>query len=195
MKSIRLASALAGAAIACAALLGGCASGEGASSGAASQAPSSAPATTAAPAKNTTVDFRKQGDTDTLGVWWWQVATVKSADAQLKFLQENAVSEIYLCIDGMSEASNAKATFADVRAFVKKAGQIGMRVAALTGDYAWINPDSTGFEAYVEKFKAYQAAAAEDEKFYSMHLDVEPHQHPDFKTGEEGRASSLPILP
>ena len=187
MKSIRLASALAGAAIACAALLGGCASGEGASSGA-------APATTAAPAKNTTVDFRKQGDTDTLGVWWWQVATVKSADAQLKFLQENAVSEIYLCIDGMSEASNAKATFADVRAFVKKAGQMGMRVAALTGDYAWINPDSTGFEAYVEKFKAYQAAAAEDEKFYSMHLDVEPHQHPDFKTGEEGRAKVMQLF-
>ena len=194
MKSIRLASALPGAAIACAALLGGCASGEGASSGAASQAPSSAPATTAAPAKNTTVDFRKQGDTDTLGVWWWQVATVKSADAQLKFLQENAVSEIYLCIDGMSEASNAKATFADVRAFVKKAGQMGMRVAALTGDYAWINPDSTGFEAYVEKFKAYQAAAAEDEKFYSMHLDVEPHQHPDFKTGEEGRAKVMQLF-
>ena len=194
MKSSRLASALAGAAIACAALLGGCASGEGASSGAASQAPSSAPATTAAPAKNTTVDFRKQGDTDTLGVWWWQVATVKSADAQLKFLQENAVSEIYLCIDGMSEASNAKATFADVRAFVKKAGQMGMRVAALTGDYAWINPDSTGFEAYVEKFKAYQAAAAEDEKFYSMHLDVEPHQHPDFKTGEEGRAKVMQLF-
>ncbi len=70
------------------------------------------------------------------------------------FCQNNVVSEIYLCVDGMADNDSAKASFADVRAFVKKAGSMGMRVAALTGDYGWIEPDSTGFERYVEKFKS-----------------------------------------
>ena len=194
MKWMKLA-AVAACACVTASLVTGCTSdgGENASSSAPSSTSTTTAGTTQAP-KNTTVDFRKQTDTDTLGVWWWQVNTIKSSDQQLAFLQENAVSEIYLFIDGMSEASNAKASFADVRAFVKKAGDMGMRVAALTGDYAWINPDNTGFEKYVEKFNAYQKAAAEDEKFYSMHLDVEPHQHPDFKTGEEGRAKVMQLF-
>ena len=179
-----------------ASLLAGCSSEETGSETSASipSAPSAATTTTAATEKNTTIRFRTQEDTDTLGVWWWQVNTIQDSDGLLGFLQENAVSEIYLCIDGMTDSDGARASFADVRAFVKKAGGMGMRVAALTGDYSWIEPDSTGFERYVDKFNAYQQAAAEDEKFYSMHLDVEPHQHPDFKTGDEGRAKVMQMF-
>ena len=116
------------------------------------------------------------------------------ADTYLDFCQKNRVSEIYLCIDGMSEAANAKDTFADVRAFVKKAAAKGIRVAALTGDYQWINPGNTGFQTYVDKFGAYQKAASKEERFYAMHLDVEPHQHPDFKTGADGRAKVMQLF-
>jgi hypothetical protein len=150
--------------------------------------------TTTTETKKTTIDFRKQEDPDTLGVWWWQISTIKNSDNLMTFLKENTVSEIYLCIDGMSEAQNGRATFEDVRAFVKKAGTMGIRVAALTGDYRWVNPDDTGFERYVKKFKEYQSEAADDEKFYSMHLDVEPHQHPEFKTGAEGRAKVMQLF-
>lgn len=166
----------------------GCSSGNTVSS---LQTDSVPQTTITAETKKTTVDFRKAGDKDTLGTWWWQVDQVKTGDSLLTFLQKNAVSEIYLCIDGMSSDANGKTTFADVRAFVKKAESMGMRVAALTGEYTWIEPDNTGFQAYADKFNAYQAAAAADEKFYSMHLDVEPHQHPDFKTGDAGRAKVM----
>lgn len=179
-----------------ASLLAGCSTEKPVSdvSSASSTAPPAATSSQAPAEKETTVRFRTQEDTDTLGVWWWQINTIRNSDELLGFLQDNAVSEIYLCVDGMADNDSAKASFADVRAFVKKAGSMGMRVAALTGDYGWIEPDSTGFERYVEKFKAYQAAAADDEKFYSMHLDVEPHQHPDFKTGDEGRAKVMQMF-
>ena len=196
MKQAKWAAAFTCACLA-ASLLAGCSSEAGESE--VSDSPASDPTTTTtttteAAEKNTTIQFRTQEDTDTLGVWWWQINTIQDSDGLLGFLQDNAVSEIYLCVDGMEDNDSARASFADVRAFVKKAGDMGMRVAALTGEYSWIEPDSTGFERYVEKFNAYQQAAAEDEKFYSMHLDVEPHQHPDFKTGDEGRAEVMQMF-
>ncbi|HCA30014.1 MAG TPA: hypothetical protein DEP23_10810 [Ruminococcaceae bacterium] len=147
--------------------------------------------TTKAPPSGTVMDFRKPGDTNTLGVWWWSISTIKGSTGQkyLDFCVLNSVSEIYLCIDGMSQSGSTN--FADVRAFVKKASNMGIRVAALTGDYKWIQPGNNGFQNYVDKFVSYQNAAAADEKFYSMHLDVEPHQHPDFKTGTAGRAKIM----
>ena len=114
------------------------------------------------------------------------------ADTYLDFCQKNRVSEIYLCIDGMTASGST--SFADVRAFVKKAAAKGIRVAALTGDYRWINPGNTGFQTYVDKFGAYQKAASKEERFYAMHLDVEPHQHPDFKTGADGRAKVMQLF-
>lgn len=164
--------------------------------------------------KGPTVNFRKDGDATTLGVWWWSLKGIMepvngvSVDMALDFLIANKVTEIYLDVSammpwdeeeaqgGLSEDDIEAGMVSEryVRGFVKKCSKYGMRVAALTGDYAWINPDNTGFEKYVEKFNAYQKAAAEDEKFYSMHLDVEPHQHPDFKTGEEGRAKVMQLF-
>ena len=50
------------------------------------------------------------------------------------------------------------------------------------------------FQTYVDKFGAYQKAASKEERFYAMHLDVEPHQHPDFKTGADGRAKVMQLF-
>ena len=138
--------------------------------------------TTAEAASGTVMNFRKSGDKNTLGVWWWRINTITGSAGQmyLDFCVQNHVSEIYLCVDGMRESSGT--TFATVRSFVKKAHGLGIRVAALTGDYEWIEPTNTGFQSFVSKYTAYQNAAASDEKFYAMHLDVEPHQHPDFGT-------------
>ena len=66
--------------------------------------------------------------------------------------------------------------------------------------YMVLSPEHALLEKWMDRLEnagevqAYQAAAAEDEKFYSMHLDVEPHQHPDFKTGEEGRAKVMQLF-
>ena len=135
------------------------------------------------------MNVRNTGDAHTLGVWWWSLADINSTagDMYLDFLAKNKVSEIYLCVDQMGNSVSVSS----VKAFVKKAKQNGMRVAALAGDVSWINAGNSGFESFLTKFKNYQASASSDEKFYAMHLDVEPHQRSDFA---ENRKIILQLL-
>lgn len=150
--------------------------------------------------KGPLMEFRKDGDAPTLGVWWWNINTILvnsgnvTVDKMLDFLIQNKVSEIYLCIDKMLPQFEQDAqggyvdqgfvTEADVRGFVEKAGKFGIRVAALSGSARWIYPSNNrlGIENYFDKYRSYQQNANENEKFYAMHLDVEPHQLPEFRT-------------
>lgn len=52
----------------------------------------------------------------------------------------------------------------------------GMRVALLAGDVSWIYPGNRGFTETLRRFAEYQKSASPDERFYALHLDVEPHQ-------------------
>lgn len=104
-----------------------------------------------------------------LGVWWWnanQISNASQRKQRLDFLQQNHVTEIYLCITTQD--------FADIKDFVKDAGSRGMRVAWLSGDASWIESGNTGFDGVFAKFKAYQEQATASEKFYGLHFDVEP---------------------
>lgn len=110
----------------------------------------------------------------TKGVWWWRgsdAANPAAAEKRLDFLAKNGVSEIYFCVD-------LKKHYKETRSFVKAAGAKGMRVALLAGDVSWIRPGNRGFAETLLAFRAYQRRAAQDEKFYALHLDVEPHQDP-----------------
>ena len=51
-----------------------------------------------------------------------------------------------------------------------------MRVALLAGDVSWIRPGNRGFAETLILYRSYQRHAAPEEKFYALHLDVEPHQ-------------------
>jgi hypothetical protein len=51
-----------------------------------------------------------------------------------------------------------------------------MRVALLAGDVSWIYPGNRGFAETLEAYLSYQRRAAPNERFYALHLDVEPHQ-------------------
>ena len=137
--------------------------------------------TTAAPTDPTLPS--QPTDKTSLGVWWWDIGLIKGSTGEryLDFLEDNDVTEIYLCIDGM-QSTGGTASYADVRAFVRQSRSRGIRVAALTGEVTWINPGNNGFQAYVDKVREYQAEASEEEKFYGMHLDVEPHQHGSFSS-------------
>ena len=109
----------------------------------------------------------------TKGVWWWRGnnAATDPAEAtrRLDFLSAHGVDEIYFCVD-------LRKFQKETREFVKKAHGYGMRVALLAGDVSWIHPGSRGFAVTLDAYLAYQRAASPDEKFYAMHLDVEPHQ-------------------
>ena len=109
----------------------------------------------------------------TKGVWWWRgedAANPDEAARRMEFLKKHSVTEIYFCTDLKKERQ------ADVRRFVKAARGQGMRVAYLNGDVSWIRPGNRGFAETLARYLAYQKSAAPDEKFYAIHLDVEPHQ-------------------
>ena len=106
------------------------------------------------------------------GVWWWNApdaVNAKRAAAKLQFLAAHDVNEIYFCAD---LAKYGKET----RTFVKAARRKGLRVALLAGDVSWIYPGNRGFAQTLEAYLSYQRRAAPNERFYALHLDVEPHQ-------------------
>ena len=108
----------------------------------------------------------------TKGVWWWSgddVAKPTLVAQRLKFLAAHGVDEIYFW-------ANLAKYGKETRSFVKAAGRKGMRVALLSGDVSWIRPDNRGFSEIKEAYLSYQKAAAPNERFYALHLDVEPHQ-------------------
>ena len=138
-------------------------------------------------------EFRKPNDKVTLGVWWWdarllksRLGNAKSVDRTMDFLLQNNVTEIYLCIDGMTSEETGKAvhsndsgkvvTEEEVRVFIKRCTTLGIRVEALIGNQgSWILPEDTEFEQYMELLKGYQSRAGENEKFSAIHLDCEPY--------------------
>ncbi len=141
--------------------------------------PSSAASTTTRPSA-----WRPQTETvGSKGVWWWDIGQIhgETGEQYLCFLEKNGVTEIYLCVDGM-RMSGGSASYAEVRNFVRRAGGLGIRVAALTGEISWIDPENNGFQGFVDRLTEYQGTVSADEQFYAMHLDVEPHQHGSFSS-------------
>ena len=152
--------------------------------------------------KGPVVNFRKDGDATTLGAWWWTLKGIVepidgvSVDMVLDMLIANKVTEIYLDVSAMMpwDEEEAQGGLTDddkaaglvseryVRGFVKKCAKYNIRVAALTGASGdsvlrWIDPDKKNYQikAFAEKIAGYQSRAAKEEKFYAIHLDVEPH--------------------
>lgn len=148
------------------------------------------------------LQFRQEGDQVVFGTWWWYLHRIVapddnglSVDMALDMLIANHIDEIYLDIGamvpweieeeqgGLSESDDANDLVSElaVRGFVKKCSQHGIRVAALGGSsedavVTWLDPqyEMIHMKNLVSKVEAYNANAAEDEKFYGVHLDVEP---------------------
>ena len=118
------------------------------------------------------ITFRTDDTSGALGTWWWNCNLIKNPDiraSRLDFLQQNQVTEIYFCIGN-------SVTDEEVKDFIRDCGRRGIRVACLGGDAIWIMEENETYDAWYARFRQYQQNAAEDEKFYGVHLDVEPHQ-------------------
>lgn len=105
-----------------------------------------------------------------LGVWWWDY---KLPDEYLQFASKNGVDEIYYCNSKFNQAN------AD---FISRANQLDIDVYWLCGEYQWID-DYNLFYEKMEKFEKFQNDFGNPYK--GMHLDVEPHQYPNWKTDKE----------
>ncbi len=125
-----------------------------------------------------------------------EVKEMVDVDMILDMLIANKVTEIYLDVGrmimteeviaqgGLTEDDIAAGLVSEahVKGFVSKCSKYGIRVAALTGASGegvlrWIDPDKKYhyLRSFMDKIADYNFYAAEDEKFYAIHLDVEPH--------------------
>lgn len=114
---------------------------------------------------------------ETFGVWWWDS---ELSESYLDFAQDNKVTEIYYCDSAFDE---------DTLNFIKSANDRKIKVYWLAGEYQWIY-DSSSLYKKIERFIDFQNANKKH-NFEGIHLDIEPHQSPDF---HENRALLLEKL-
>ncbi len=106
-----------------------------------------------------------------LGVWWWDY---NLTEEYLQFASKNGVNEIYYCNSNKFNQENAD--------FIITANQLDIDVYWLCGDYKWIENKNDFYEA-MAKFEKFQNDYSNIYK--GLHLDVEPHQLPNWKSDRE----------
>lgn len=99
------------------------------------------------------------------GVWWWDN---RLDDSYLDFAAEHGVREIYYYTSSFTEKTET---------FLRKADEKDIAVYWLNGKYEWIE-DSAPLLEKMQEYLAFQRESAYP--FAGVHLDIEPHQHPEF---------------
>lgn len=111
-------------------------------------------------------NISKSNDYYIKGTWWWN----KNLDTKyLDFACENNINEIYYCDSNMNEKTIS---------FLKIANEKKLNCYLLAGEYQWVLDDSkliNLIDRYIEFNKE------NDNLYKGIHLDIEPHQHPEFK--------------
>ena len=115
---------------------------------------------------------------DVMGVWWWN--NELDTELYLNFAAENGINEIYFCSSEFGVETSL---------FIKSANKFGIDVYLLQGEYEWLD-DSSSLIKKIEKYREYQQAYP-NSKFSGIHLDIEPHQNPDFKNRRENLILNL----
>lgn len=122
--------------------------------------------------KNLTINFKD------IGVWWWD--TTLDADSHLEFAKANGVTEIYYNDSNFDEKTAE---------FISKANALKIKVYYLDGDYKWLETNGT----LIEKISKYQDFQKQypSSNFAGVHLDIEPHQNPNFDTNRTSLIEKL----
>lgn len=105
-----------------------------------------------------------------LPVWQWDNRLDSS---YLDFAADNGVTEIYCYYSSFSQKTTD---------FIAAANSKGIEVLWLAGKYEWVE-DLDSLESKIEEFVAFQASSSS--RFAGIHLDIEPHQHPEFDERRE----------
>lgn len=108
----------------------------------------------------------------TFGVWWWDDEL--DTEQYLSFAIYNDINEIYYCTGNFDE---------NTKNFISKANSRDMDVYWLVGEYTWLdNPNN--LLSNIEKYLTYQSLYS-DSQFKGIHLDIEPHQNPNFAANRD----------
>ena len=113
-----------------------------------------------------------------LGSWVWNVSQYAvNSDEMFEFCRNNHVTELYFSI-------NRDVTDLLYVDLIRRSAACGIRAAALSGDPIWIFPDrQSTYREYLERVDSINSLCGNGPKFYSIHLDVEPHVLPEAKRG------------
>ena len=100
-------------------------------------------------------------------IWWWDNRI--DSTTYIDFAEDNNINEIYYYSSSLDDKTNS---------FIEQANSKNIKVYWLIGKYEWIEDNSL----LGEKFATYIAYQDEyKNKFEGIHMDIEPHQHPEFK--------------
>ena len=99
-------------------------------------------------------------------IWWWDNRI--DTTTYLNFAEDNYINEIYYYSSSLDDKTNS---------FIEQANSKNIKVYWLIGKFEWIEDNSL----LDEKFATYIAYQDEyKNKFEGIHIDIEPHQHPEF---------------
>lgn len=105
-----------------------------------------------------------------VGVWWWDN---RLGDEYLDFAAQNGVTEIYCYYSSFTQKTTD---------YIAKANAKDIDVLWLAGKYEWVE-DYASLKSVMEEFVSFQQSSPS--KFAGVHLDIEPHQHPQFEEKRE----------
>lgn len=113
--------------------------------------------------------------------WLWNTERIRSNPQDvLAFLTQNQVNLVYLQV-------NIDIPVSYYRSFIKESGARGIRVEALDGAPQWgLETERYRITNFLSWVQAYQNGAAAAEKFSGLHVDIEPHVLPQWKTDQTG---------
>ena len=112
--------------------------------------------------------LNSKGSEETFSIWWWDNRI--DSTTYIDFAENNNINEIYYYSSSLDDKTNS---------FIEQANSKNIKVYWLIGEYEWIE-DNDSLE---EKFTTYITYQNEyKNKFEGIHMDIEPHQHPEFKS-------------
>lgn len=121
-------------------------------------------------------DFARTGKPVSFGTWIWNRDEIGRPDTVLDFLLPNGITEIYL-VYAPRKGEGA------YRRFVSTCRAAGVRVALIGSDARWIRPEGrVEGDRFFSFYERYQESASPEERFYGLHLDIEPHQLAEWET-------------
>jgi hypothetical protein len=111
--------------------------------------------------------------------WVWDTTQIRNgAQDVLNFAAENSINTIYLQI-------NRDVKIPEYKNFIRLARAQHIAVDIMDGRSAWGLTESRGqIASFMDWIESYQAQALSNEKFAGIHLDIEPHVHPQWKTNQ-----------
>ncbi|AZK47635.1 hypothetical protein [Paenibacillus lentus] len=108
--------------------------------------------------------------------WLWHTKLIETQTEELlSFSASEGIRFIYLQI-------STKVDIPHYKNFISKANALGIQVHALNGAADWaLRANRSQLTSFIDWIDKYQLAAAEEERFTGIHVDIEPHLLPEWR--------------